>query len=88
MKPSLFFLVAPVLSVPTALSAEPLTPARVEMLQAQVRGSFFVPNPLPALAAKTHRRFAPAPGVVAEAVTYATEFGTRAMGASVPGYRR
>ena len=42
-----------------------------------------MPSPLPALAAKTHRRFAPAPGVAAEAVTSATEFGT-----GVPGYER
>ena len=57
--------------------AEPLTPARVAELRGQIRANFFVPNPLPALEAKTHRRFAPAPGVVAEAVTYATELGTR-----------
>lgn len=60
-----------------SLRAEPLTPARVAELRAQIRENFFVPNPLPALDAKTHRRFAPAPGVAAEAVTYSTEFGTR-----------
>lgn len=79
------------------LRAEPLTAARVEELRAQIRSNFFVPEPLPALAAKTHRRFAPAPGVVAEAVTYATEFGTRVpailylpdplpQGGKVPGF--
>ena len=57
--------------------AEPLTPERVNALHAQIRENFFVPNPLPALDAKIHRRFAPAPGVVAEAVSYATEFGLR-----------
>ena len=36
-----------------------------------------MPDPLPALNAVTHRRFEPAPGVAAEAVTYATQFGTR-----------
>ncbi len=36
-----------------------------------------MPEPLPALEAKTHRKFSPAPGVVAEAVTYATELGMR-----------
>lgn len=70
----LFFL----LLVATAShAAEPLTTPRVESLRAQIRANFFVPDPLPALAAKTHRRFAPAPGVVAEAVTYSTELGTR-----------
>ena len=57
--------------------AEPLTPTRVTELRAQIRKNFFVPDPLPALDAKTHRRFSPASGVVAEAVTYATELGTR-----------
>ncbi len=57
--------------------AAPFTPARVTGLRAEIRQNFFVPDPLPALAAQTHRRFAPAPGVVAEAVTYATELGTR-----------
>ena len=60
-----------------SLCAQPLTSARVDALRAQIRNNFFVPNPLPALEAKTERRFAPAPGVVAEAVTYATELGTR-----------
>ena len=57
--------------------AAPLTPARVDALRAQIRETLFVPNPLPALDATTRRKFSPAPGVVAEAVTYATEFGTR-----------
>ncbi|HEY3384605.1 MAG TPA: prolyl oligopeptidase family serine peptidase [Vicinamibacterales bacterium] len=54
-----------------------LTPARVDALRAEIRAHFFVPDPLPALDARTHRRFDPAPGVTAEAVSYATEFGTR-----------
>jgi dienelactone hydrolase len=39
--------------------------------------NFFVPDPLPALGARTHRRFSPAPGVRAEAVSYTTQFGVR-----------
>ena len=77
--------------------AEPLTPDRVNELRAQIRRNFFVSDPLPALAAQTHRRFAPAAGVAAEAVTYATEFGTRVTailylpdplpkGGKVPGF--
>ncbi len=58
-------------------SAEPLTAARVAALRAQVRANFFVPDPLPPVDGKTHRRFEPAPGVTAEAVTYATELGMR-----------
>jgi len=36
-----------------------------------------VPDPLPPLNSVTHRRFEPAPGVTAEAITYATQLGTR-----------
>ncbi len=66
------------LLVTTALvHADPLTSARVDELRAQIRKNFFVPDPLPALEPQTHRRFSPASGVVAEAVTFATELGTR-----------
>jgi dienelactone hydrolase len=45
--------------------------------RAQIRTNFFIPDPLPELKATTHRRFEPAPGVVAEAVTYDSQFGLR-----------
>ena len=61
----------------TLLRADPLTPARVAQQRAQILANFFVPDPLPALAAKTHRSFAPAPGVAAEAITYTTQLGSR-----------
>lgn len=57
--------------------AEPLTVAKARELRTQIKAHFLVPEPLPALDAITHRRFTPAPGVVAEAVTYVTEFGMR-----------
>jgi dienelactone hydrolase len=90
-------LFAAALSLTTALVAEPLTAARIAELRARIRDNFFVPNPLPALDANVHRRFAPAPGVAAEAVTYATELGQRVpailylpdplpQGAKVPGF--
>ncbi|MCU0917794.1 MAG: hypothetical protein MUC88_25010, partial [Planctomycetes bacterium] len=41
----------------------------------QICGNFFVPEPPPALEATTYRRFAPAPGVRAEGLTYRTQFG-------------
>lgn len=66
-----------VLLVLPIVSAEPISSDRVADLRARIRANFFVPDPLPALDAKTHRRFAPASGVKAEAVTYATELGTR-----------
>lgn len=61
-----------------AISA-PAAPGVAEQ-RAQIRANFFVPDPLPALEVKTHRRFAPAPGVAAEAVTYATQLGMRVPG--------
>jgi len=57
--------------------AESLTAEKQESLRAEIRENFFVPDPLPPLNPATHRRFEPAPGVVAEAVTYATQLGTR-----------
>jgi dienelactone hydrolase len=49
----------------------------VDAWRAQMRENFFVTDPLPELKAETHRRFQPAPGVRAEAVTYGTQFGLR-----------
>ena len=57
--------------------AELLTAEKQESLRSEIRENFFVPDPLPPLNPVTHRRFEPAPGVAAEAVTYATQLGTR-----------
>ena len=57
-------------------AAEPWSDTRAEQLRQQIRAHFFI-DPLPALQAETHRRFDPAPGVTAEAVTYASQFGLR-----------
>ncbi len=43
----------------------------------QIKAALSVSNPLPALAPETHGRFEPEPGVVAERVTYGTQFGLR-----------
>jgi dienelactone hydrolase len=59
------------------LSALQGAPAEVAALRARIETNFFVPQPLPALAATTHRTFTPAAGVRAEAVTYATQLGAR-----------
>jgi dienelactone hydrolase len=45
--------------------------------RATIREVLHVPEPLPPLAARTHGRFEPAPGVTAERVTYGTQFGMR-----------
>ena len=43
----------------------------------KIREPLFVPDPLPPLDPKTHGKFEAAPGVVAERVTYGTQFGLR-----------
>ena len=64
--------------LPCGLShAESLTAERQESLRAEIRENFFVPDPLPPLNPVMRRRFEPAHGVAAEAVTYATQLGTR-----------
>ncbi|MDQ3624913.1 MAG: hypothetical protein M3463_20940 [Verrucomicrobiota bacterium] len=54
-----------------------LTAGQERAWRTQIRANFFIDDPLPALQAETHRRFEPAPGVVAEAVTYTSQFGMR-----------
>lgn len=61
----------------TPCRAQVLTGERVAELRAKIGANFSVPDPLPALDAKTHRTFEPAPGVSAEAVSYTTQFGMR-----------
>jgi dienelactone hydrolase len=62
---------------PLSTRAATLTPQRVDELRAQIRKNFFIPEPLPALETKVHRRFNPAAGVTVEAITYATQLGMR-----------
>src|SRR5437868_5612027 len=62
------------------VAQEPVRPISTEQQRqwrAQIRLSLFVPEPLPPLLAQSHGRFEPAPGVVAERVTYQTQFGLR-----------
>ena len=77
--PAIAIAMASIFAAPpsTAAPAGPLSPARVAALRAQIRANFFVPDPLPPAGGQTHRRFEPARGVSAEAVTYTTEFGMR-----------
>lgn len=60
----------------TGLAAE-VTPRQAIELRAQMRKALMVPDPLPALEPRTHGRFEPVEGVVAERVTYGTQFGMR-----------
>jgi beta-galactosidase len=53
----------------------PPVAVREQQWRKQICDNFFVPEPLPALDASTHRRFTLAPGVRAEGVTYRSQFG-------------
>ena len=53
------------------------SPAQFAEWRAQIRKALFIPTPLPALKAQNYGTFAAAEGVIAERVTYATEYGMR-----------
>ncbi len=64
------------LALVACADAQALTSVEAPAVRARILSNFFA-SELPPLDAKTHRHFEPAPGVTAEAVTYATQFGTR-----------
>ena len=54
-----------------------LTAEQALRWRSAIRTTLFVPDPLPQLAVENHGRFEPAAGVVAERVSYATQFAMR-----------
>lgn len=54
-----------------------ITRKQVKAWRAQIRRALYIPTPLPPLRVKNYGSFSPAPGVIAERVTYASEFGLR-----------
>ncbi len=62
----------PLLVLPLLGFAQPADEQRT-----QIKSALFLPDPLPALSPQTHSRFNPAPDVVGERITYATQFGMR-----------
>jgi N-acyl-D-aspartate/D-glutamate deacylase/dienelactone hydrolase len=54
----------------------PNADARAET-RARIQSTLFVPDPLPPLQSETYGTFQPAPGVIAERVSYATAYGLR-----------
>lgn len=50
---------------------------QLEAWRNQIRETLYIPQPLPKIAAQKYGSFSPAPGVIAERVTYGTEFGMR-----------
>lgn len=56
--------------VAAACLAQPLTPRQEEQWRTEIRSALRLPDRLPELGPEVHGRFTPAPGVVAERVTY------------------
>jgi dienelactone hydrolase len=54
-----------------------ITPSEEQDWRSRIRMAWFAAGPAPALAPESHGSFEPAPGVVAERVTYGTQFGMR-----------
>jgi dienelactone hydrolase len=59
-----------------AVHSADLTPQQAAW-RTQIRSTLFIPDPLPPLEAGTHGEFEPEPGIVAQRVTYASQFGLR-----------
>ncbi|MBI3698056.1 MAG: acetylxylan esterase, partial [Acidobacteria bacterium] len=57
--------------------AAKLAAAQEEQWRSEIKSSLFVPDPLPPLDPQVHGSFEPIPGVIAERVTYGTQFGMR-----------
>jgi dipeptidyl aminopeptidase/acylaminoacyl peptidase len=60
----------------SAVAAE-VAPAQVREWHARIKQVLFVPDPPDSLAPRSYGTFTPIPGVVAERITYSTEFGMR-----------
>ena len=80
--PIALFLLAAIFAVVLPLGAQnasvqPLSAEQVKAMRAQIRAALFVPEHLPALDPAAHGQFSPVAGVVAERVTYATQYGLR-----------
>jgi dienelactone hydrolase len=54
-----------------------LSAAAPDAVRDKIKAALFVPSPLPALQSATYGQFEPAPGVIAERVSYATGYGLR-----------
>ena len=78
-RPTRFRLVslAVLLSAVAALPGQVLTNEQADQWRERIRRTLFVPNPLPPLDGKLHGFFEVDESVVAERVTYGTQFGMR-----------
>jgi len=61
----------------TSLHAQVASDKQVREWRRQIRAALFIPDPLPKTSPETYDSFTPSPGVVAERVSYMTEYGLR-----------
>src|SRR4029079_16070136 len=59
------------------LTVPPLPREQQQHWRDQIRSALFCPNPLPPLQAQSHGKFEPTSDVIAERITYQTQFGLR-----------
>jgi len=64
------------LSLP-GIRAQGVSEQQQQQWREQIRQTLFIPDPLPDLAQEKHGQFSPEPGIVAERITYQTQFGLR-----------
>lgn len=57
--------------------AQAVSAKQVDEWRQQMRRALYIPDPLPAVVPESYGSFTPTPGVVAERVSYKTEFGLR-----------
>jgi len=67
----------PAVGQTAANAALPATVAQFDEWSGQIKKALFIQDPLPLLAPRSYGTFSPAKGVVAERVTYGTNYGMR-----------
>lgn len=60
-----------------SLVSTPVSSAQLEEWRKQIKAALYISDPLPALDSKSYGSFSPTPDVIAERVTYGTNFGMR-----------
>jgi dienelactone hydrolase len=60
-----------------AVGQQPLSADQRQAWRSQIREALFIPQPMPPLEETANGEFEPEPGIVAERVTYGTQFGLR-----------
>ena len=70
-------LIADDYNLAAPLHGKPSAPGTGDEQRRRIRSTLFVPDPLPPLNTESYGQFEPAPGVIAERLSYATGYGVR-----------